>query len=158
MNLESEKPSGIATTKKTMFSRETSVSILINADSAIIWALLTHAVDFPRWNSTVVSIEGNIQKEGKIKLRSTLAPKKTFQLRIREFEREKKLAWGDGQGVRVYSLTPAGNETVQFDMTEKIGGMMFPLYAKYIPPFDRSFEQFAADLKKESEAIHHLKN
>lgn len=43
-------------------------------------------------------------------------------------------------------------------MTEKIGGLLFPLYAKYIPPFDKSFEQFAADLKKEAEIIHNTKN
>ena len=38
-------------------------------------------------------------------------------------------------------------------MSEKIGGPVFPLFAKMIPPFDRSFEQFASDLKKEAEAI-----
>ena len=38
-------------------------------------------------------------------------------------------------------------------MTEKIGGFMFPLYGKYIPPFDESFEQFASDLKREAETI-----
>lgn len=45
------------------------------------------------------------------------------------------------------------NGTLTFSMTEKIGGLMFPMYAKYIPPFDKSFEQFAGDLKKESETI-----
>jgi hypothetical protein len=40
-----------------------------------------------------------------------------------------------------------------FTMTEKIGGVMFPLFANKIPPFDQSFEQFTADLKKEAEAI-----
>jgi len=38
-------------------------------------------------------------------------------------------------------------------MREKIGGPMFPLFAKMIPPFDASFEQFAADLKAEAEKI-----
>jgi hypothetical protein len=42
-------------------------------------------------------------------------------------------------------------------MTEKIGGLMFPMYAKYIPSFDESFEQFAADLKKEAEIINQTK-
>jgi hypothetical protein len=36
-------------------------------------------------------------------------------------------------------------------MTEKIGGLMFPFYAKMIPPFDNSFEQFARDLKSAAE-------
>ena len=42
-------------------------------------------------------------------------------------------------------------------MTEKIGGLMFPMYAKMIPSFDQSFEQFASDLKKESETIMNAK-
>ncbi len=38
---------GKATTVKKTFSRETSVSIKIQADPAIIWALLTNASDYP---------------------------------------------------------------------------------------------------------------
>lgn len=34
-----------------------------------------------------------------------------------------------------------------------VGGLMFPMYAKYIPSFDASFNTFAADLKKEAEKI-----
>lgn len=71
---------------------------------------------------------------------------------------DKKMAWGDGQGNRVYTLTDHGNGTLSFFMQEKIGGFMFPLYAKYIPPFDQSFEQFAADLKREAEIIANTKN
>ena len=42
-------------------------------------------------------------------------------------------------------------------MNEKIGGPLFPLFAKMIPSFDQSFEQFASDLKKESETIMNSK-
>jgi hypothetical protein len=38
-------------------------------------------------------------------------------------------------------------------MTEKIGGPLFPLFAGSIPSFDEVFERYAADLKKEAEAI-----
>lgn len=144
---------GIATTVKTTFHRETSVSIDIKADAAIVWALLTKASDYPRWNSTVTSIEGNIALGEKIKLKSTLDAKRTFKLNVKEFDAEKKLVWGDGQGNRIYTITKNGKGTVTFSMTEKIGGLMFPMYAKMIPPFDESFEQFASDLKKESETI-----
>ena len=62
---------GKAVTSKTTFSRETSVSVNIEADAAIIWALLTNAADFPRWNSTVISISGKIQNGETIELKST---------------------------------------------------------------------------------------
>ena len=148
---------GKAVTVKTTFSRETSVSNTINADAAIIWALLTNASDMARWNSTLVSVEGDIKVGNKIKLVSKLDPKRTFKLKVKELVAEKRLVWGDGQGSRVYSLTNNSNGTVTFSMVEKIGGLMFPLYAKMIPPFDASFEQFAADLKKEAELIHNSK-
>ncbi len=145
-----------ATTTKT-FSRETAVSIDIKADAAVVWQLLTSAVDYPRWNSTVISIEGRIAEGEKIRLKSTLAPNRTFKLKIRDVKPNVRLVWGDGQGTRVYTLTNRGNDTTNFSMDEKIGGCMFPLYAKHIPQFDQSFEQFAADLKKEAEAIQSRK-
>ncbi|MBK9759473.1 MAG: SRPBCC domain-containing protein [Flavobacteriales bacterium] len=140
-----------ATTVKTTFHRETSVSTIIKADPAIIWALLTNASDYPRWNSTVTSIQGNIALGEKIVLKSTLDAKRSFK--VKEFEPTKRLAWGDGKGLRTYTLRNNGDGTVTFSMTERIGGLMFPMYAKYIPSFDASFNAFAADLKKEAELI-----
>jgi hypothetical protein len=42
-------------------------------------------------------------------------------------------------------------------MTEEMGGPLIPLFSKYIPPFDESFEKFAADLKREAETIQRSK-
>ncbi len=149
---------GKAATVRKTFSRETSVGINIKADAAIIWQLLTNAADYPRWNSTVTSIEGTIKQGETIKLKSILDAKRVFKLKVKTFEPNAKLAWGDSQGTRVYTLTPQSNGSFNFEMVEKIGGLMFPLFAKFIPPFDESFEQFAADLKKEAEFIHNSKN
>jgi uncharacterized protein YndB with AHSA1/START domain len=148
---------GKAVTIKKTFSRSTSISIEVKADSSIIWTLLTNASDYARWNSTVISIEGNIAPAQKINLTSTLAPKRVFKLKVKDFEPESRLTWGDGMGNRVYTLEKKENDMVLFCMTEKIGGPMFPLFSKMIPPFDKSFEQFAADLKKEAETIMHTR-
>jgi len=148
---------GRAITIRKTFSRETSVNINIMADPGIVWALLTNASDFPRWNSTVVSIKGEIRPGGNIELKSTLDEKRTFKLKIKEFEPEKRLVWGDSMGSRVYTIAKSG-AGILFTMSEKIGGPLFPLFAGYIPPFDESFEHFAADLKKEAESIQRSKN
>lgn len=148
---------GKAVTSKSTFSRETSVNVNIEADAAIIWALLTNAADFPRWNSTVISISGKIQSGETIELKSTLDEKRTFKLKIKEFVPNQRLVWGDPMGSRVYSLEKAGKGT-QFKMSEKIGGPLFPLFAGMIPSFDESFDKFAADLKKEAETIQRSKN
>lgn len=144
---------GKALTTKTTFSRETVVSVEIQADASIVWSLLTNAADFARWNSTVVSIKGDIVLGETIRLISTLDPKRTFNLKVKEFEADKKLVWGDAMGNRVYTLSKNDHGHTVFSMAEKIGGLMFPLFARFIPPFDASFEQFAADLKKEAEKI-----
>ena len=94
---------GKAVTTKKTFSRETAVSIDIQADKSIIWTLLTNANDFPRWNSTVISLEGAIAKGEKIKLRAKLDPKREFKLSVKEFDPESKLVWGDAMGNRVYT-------------------------------------------------------
>jgi uncharacterized protein YndB with AHSA1/START domain len=148
---------GKAVTIKKTFSRETAISIDIQADKSIIWALLTNASDYPRWNSTVTSLEGTIAQGEKIHLKSYLDAKRVFKLKVKEFEADNKLVWGDAMGQRIYTLKTIGNGLTNFCMNEKIGGPMFPLFAKMIPPFDESFEKFANDLKKEAEAISKTK-
>ena len=139
-----------ATTIKKTFNRTTSVSTTINADLATVWSLLTSAENYPTWNSTVVSIDGTIAEGEKIKLKSTLDTSRTFKLKVLEMTTNSKLVWGDAMGKRTYTITKT-QDGVLFSMTEKIGGFMFPLFAKKIPSFDASFEQFAKDLKTAAE-------
>ncbi len=142
---------GKATTTKKTFSRETSVSVDIIADPKTIWGLLTTAENYPKWNSTVISIDGKIALGEKIQLKSYLDPKRVFKLTVKEVQPESRLVWGDAMGKREYKLTRNANGQTNFTMSEKIGGPLFPLFAKMIPPFDESFEKFANDLKKEAE-------
>lgn len=154
MNNIQSNQEGKASTVRNTFSRETSVSVNILANSRVVWALLTNAADYPRWNSTVVSIKGEIKEGGTIELKSTLDEKRVFKLKVKEYETEKRLVWGDNMGNRVYTIAKSKGDGIVFTMVEKIGGPIFPLFAKYIPSFDESFEKFAADLKKEAESIH----
>ena len=148
---------GQARTVRKTFSRETSVSTTIQADSAIVWALLTRASDIPRWNSTITSLKGTIRQGETVELKSILDDKRTFKLKIKEFVPEKRLVWGDAMGTRVYTLTGGDATTTHFSMTEKIGGPLFPLFAGAIPSFDETFERYAADLKREAESIQRSK-
>ena len=141
-----------AKTIHRFFSRETQVEIDIRAEPDRIWSLLVDAVGYPKWNSTVISIDGEIGLGKKLKLKSTLDPKRTFALTVREFLPPERLVWGDAMGKRTYTLTKKGQDTVTFSMHEKIGGPIFPLFARMIPSFDASFDQFAADLKKKAES------
>lgn len=140
-----------ATTIKKLFSRQTSVTVEIAAPAAMIWALLTDASRFASWNSTIVELTGNIEPGGSIQLRSKLAPNRLFKLRVKLFEPNMRLSWGDAMGTRTYTLTSVADGTTRFTMTEIIGGPIFPLFSRMIPSFDESFNQFAADLRSAAE-------
>lgn len=142
-----------ANTVKKWFSRQTSVSIEIAKGPDAIWSILTNASEYAKWNSTIVELAGEIAPGGRIELKSTLSPERTFKLKVKEFEPNKRLAWGDAMGTRVFTLDSVSDEVTRFEMTETIGGPIFPLFAKMIPPFDESFEQFASDLKSKCEAM-----
>lgn len=134
-------------------SQTTTVSTVIHSDASTIMGLLTDAENFPKWNSTVVNIEGEIALGNKIKLTSTLDPDKSFKLKVTELT-ETSMKWSDGKGGRVFKLEKAQQGMV-FTMSESLGGFFYPMYKKYLPSFDASFDQFAADLKKAAEAKNH---
>jgi len=97
-----------AKTINKTFSRETTVNISINADASTIWPLLTNATDFPRWNSTIVSLEGKI-KLGKKKLKSMLDEKRTFTLKVKKLKPKKQMVWHDRKGNRIYTIVQNDN-------------------------------------------------
>ena len=95
---------GKASTVKKTFSRETKISAVIKADAATIWKILTSADDYTRWNSTVTALDGTIELGAKIELKSILDDKRTFKLKVKEFEPTGRLVWGDGKGKRTYLI------------------------------------------------------
>ena len=147
-----------ATTIKNTFNQETSVQISIKADVSIIWTLLTNGADITRWNSTLTHFEGDIVEGNKIKFKSILDSNRVFKVKVKGMVTEKSMHWGDGKGDRWFTISDNGDGTCTFSMKEKIGGLMFPMYAKYLPPFEENFKQFASDLKNEAELIYNIKN
>lgn len=142
--------SGKATTTKTTFSRTTTISIDIMSTSEVIWSLLTKAENYPSWNSTVINIEGEIKEGEKFKLTSTLDTDRSFKLKVKDVEPNAKMTWKGSMGKRHFVISKV-KRGVHVSMTEKIGGLMFPLFAKQIPDFDENFETFMSDLKSAAE-------
>ena len=140
-----------ATTERRLFSRETTVTVEINAPADRVWSLLTDASRIPSWTRTVLRVDGTIAAGERIALVSALDPKRTFKLRVTAFTPPRNLAWGDAMGTRTFDITPRSTGGVTFRMAERIGGPLFPLFARMIPPFDASFDQFAADLRRAAE-------
>lgn len=147
---------GKATKKASTFHMECAVGIHIRAAPAKIWKLLTNAADFPRWNSTVTSLEGNIALGNKLALRVPIAPARVFKPKVTELVADKRMVWSDGaapmfKGVRVFTLAARPDGTTDFSMVETFDGVMLPLIKGSLPDFGPPFEQYAADLKREAE-------
>lgn len=147
---------GKASKTKTAFKMEVSVGISIAAKPEKIWALLTDAANFPKWNSTVTGIEGQIAEGQKIKVRVPITDR-VFNLKVSGLDPAKRMAWSDGfapmfKGVRSFTLTPKPDGTTDFQMVETFSGLMLPMIAGSLPDFVPVFERYATDLKKAAEA------
>ena len=146
---------GRASKSKSTFRLECAVGINIKASASRIWSILTNAQDFPRWNSTVKSIEGKIAAGETIKLYATVAPQRAFKLTVSEFVPNQRMVWSDGnfifRGVRTYSLTPKSDGSTDFTMVEVFSGAMLPMIVGSLPDFAPEFDKYAADLKREAE-------
>jgi uncharacterized protein YndB with AHSA1/START domain len=134
---------------------ECKIAVSIRAPATRIWALLTDAKDFPRWNSTVTSIEGDIEVGNKLKLRVPIS-ERTFTPKVAEFVPPHRMVWSDGaapmfKGVRTFSLSQKPDGTTDFSMVEVISGLMLPMIKGSLPDFGPPFEQYASDLKREAE-------
>lgn len=157
MSASADRSAGRASRQKAAFRLSYRVGATIHATPQRIWSLLTTADDFPRWNSTVQGIEGEIAPGSTIKLRATIAPERVFKLIVSEFVPARRLVWRDGRaplftGVRTFVLTPQADGATAFSMEEVFSGVMLPLIAGSLPDFAPVFEQYAADLKREAEA------
>lgn len=138
------------------FRAECATTITVQASPARIWALLTNAADFPRWNSTVTRITGPIERGARLALEVPAAPGRTFKPKVIQLQPERMMVWSDGfapmfKGVRTFTLTPGDDGSTAFSMVEVISGLMLPMIRRTLPDFGPIFDTYAADLKREAE-------
>jgi hypothetical protein len=146
----------VVTKSKSAFRLETGVTENIKATPEKIWKLLTRASEFPKWNSTVTSIDGEIAKGNRLAIRVPIAPKRVFKPKVTELVEKETMVWSDGmapmfKGVRTFTLSPRADGTTDFSMVEVFRGAMLPMIKGSLPDFGPPFEQYAADLKRAAE-------
>ena len=143
--------------KKTAstFRMDCRVAVTIAAPAEAIWKLLTDAVGFSRWNSTVTSIEGTIALGERLKIRVPIT-ERTFAPKVTELVPNERMVWSDGmapmfKGERTFTLTPRADGTTEFEMVETFSGLMLPMIKGSLPDFAPIFDRYARDLKNEAE-------
>ena len=141
----------------TTFALTCEVEVNIRASAEIVWSLLTDAKGFPRWNSTVTRIDGEIREGERLRLHVP-GTKRTFTPNVSDVEPARRMVWSDGlalifRGMRTFVLTPRSTTSTDFMMEERFSGAMFALTRSMLPDFRPIFETYADDLKREAERI-----
>jgi len=138
------------------FSVSCSVEVNIRARAESIWRLLTDADDFPRWNTTVVGIQGQIREGGRLRVRVP-GTERTFAPKVSGVVPCEHMVWTGGfapvfKGVRTFQLRSLNDGSTDFTMEERFSGLMIPLVKGSLPDFGPIFERYANDLKLEAES------
>jgi hypothetical protein len=146
-----------ATKTGSAFRMDCAIQTTIRASPDRIWALLTDAAGFPRWNSTVTSIEGEIAEGQTLKLKVPSAPGRVFKPKVSIVEPGRSMIWSDGmapmfKGIRTFTLMPSGDGATEFSMREEFSGLMLPMIKGSLPDFAPVFEAYAEDLRRAAEA------
>ena len=143
--------------RRSFFSLTCRVETNIRAKAERIWKVLTDAGNFPRWNSTVTSVEGRIQEGEKLKLRVP-GTDRTFNPTVSGVVPGQRMIWTGGfaplfKGVRTFELKARDDSSTDFVMEERFSGLMLPLVRRSLPDFGPVFARYATDLKNEAERI-----
>jgi hypothetical protein len=137
------------------FALACSVELGIRASAHNIWSLLTDAKGFPRWNSTVTGIDGEIREGVRLRIRVP-GTDRSFTPKVSDVVTNERMIWTGGfapvfQGVRTFHLKARDDGSTDFAMEERFSGLMLPLIKGSLPDFKPIFERYASDLKREAE-------
>jgi hypothetical protein len=130
----------------------------IDAAPDRIWAVLADGPGYADWDSGLIELEGTVAPGQKLKLRPEVNPKRTFPVKVTEYDEPRAMTWTGGmplglfKGVRTFTLAPAGDgATTRFTMREEYSGPLLPLIGRSMPDLGPSFQQFARGLKERAE-------
>jgi hypothetical protein len=143
------------TESRGVFSMVCAVELNIHASPVTIWSLLTDAKDFPRWNSTVTGVDGEIREGEQLRLHVP-GTNRTFTPTVSGVVPHERMSWTGGvsllfKGVRNFELRRCEDGTTDFAMEERFSGLILPLVRTSMPDFGPVFERYARDLKREAE-------
>ena len=139
------------------FTMTCAVEVNIRASAEIVWTLLTDAKGFPRWNSTVTGIDGQIREGERLRLHVP-GTNRTFTPKVSGVVPGRRMVWSNGftaifRGVRTFYLEPHNHGSTDFKMEERFSGVIFALVKRMLPDFRPIFEAYANDLNRVARRI-----
>jgi hypothetical protein len=145
------------TQARHLFSRTSRVDVHVRAPGSRVWQLLTDAPGFPRWNSTVARIDGEI-REGATLILHLPGSGRTRKPRVSGVVPGERMTWTGGlarvfREVRTFLLKPCHDGSTDFTMVESVNGLLFPLARTAMRDCASLFERYAEDLKRAAEGV-----
>jgi hypothetical protein len=134
-----------------------AATALIAASPGTVWAILTDAPSYSRWDSGVERVEGRIARGEKIRVFSKISPGRAFPVTVTRLIPEHTMVWSGGmplglfRSVWTFTLSPHRTDAISFTMREEYTGVLLSLIWRSMPDLGPSFAQFAAGLKREAE-------
>jgi len=144
-----------ATQTHRVFATTCRVEVNIRASASTVWSILVDARAYPRWNSTVSGIDGQIREGERLRLRVP-GTDRTFTPTVSAVVPNERMTWTGGfaplfKGVRTFALSSGNEGSTDFTMEERFSGLMLPFTRRSLPDFVPVFERYANDLKREAE-------
>jgi uncharacterized protein YndB with AHSA1/START domain len=135
-----------------------ATTALIQAPPAEVWAVLTDAAGYERWNPEILGVEGVFAASGRIKVRVRIGSGavRSLTLAVTEFLPPSRMQWVGGVpgglfvGTRTLTVSPAADGT-EFRMVVEMSGPLAPLITKSLGDRRPELDAFSAALKTEAE-------
>jgi hypothetical protein len=126
--------------KKSVFTRILESWIDINAPVSEVWDALTSFESWKKWNSFIPMAEGNFEVGNtmKIKVVSPGMKAMSFEPKLYDIEKYKRISWGGGfllfvyKGIHEFILDEIDDHTTRFRQIEKFQGPIVLLMKKMI--------------------------
>ena len=139
--------------------KELSTTTTIRARPEAVWAILTDAPGYAKWNPEINRVDGQIALGRKIKAHVVLHGGKVqpVTVRVTELEPVRRVVWTGGlplglfTGRRTFSLTPRDGWVVEFTMHLQFSGPLSGPIARSLGDHQLDIDAFAAGLKKWAE-------
>jgi hypothetical protein len=124
-----------------------------------VWAILTDASSYERWNPEIVRVDGKIALGEKIKAHVLLhgGVVRAVSVRVTELEPPRRMVWIGGMpfglftGSRIFNVKPGDGGTVEFTMHVHFSGPLASLIARSLGNRQPDIDALAAGLKKWAE-------
>jgi len=124
----------------------------LDATPQQVWAKIADIDQLLQWDSQLLELKGDLSEGGRIALRSKMAPKQTFKLKVSDVRPNQGMTWSSGMkplfsGVRTYQLEAIPGGT-RLQLKEVFSGWMLPLMQRQLPDCETIFGTYVKDLRE----------